>query len=58
MKIKLTTIQQVIIGDYDPETVDNLEKRIRVKKNTVHQHYIHLEHGIKMGSFIKGLNIK
>ena len=52
MKIKLTTIQQVIIGDYDPKTVDNLEKRIRVKKNTVHQRFRHLEHSQSPSGFI------
>ena len=55
--IKLTTIQQVIIGDYDERTEENLEKEIDVQKVVVHQSYIHIERYdyFEIGSFTKGL---
>ena len=52
-KIKLTIIQQVIIGDYDSRIKGNLKKRMQVGKVIVHESFVNSKTGF--GKTKKGI---
>ena len=56
--MKLTIIQQVIIGDYDSRIKGNLKKRMKVEKVIVHESFVNSKTGFgktKKGMFVNCL---